>query len=187
MRLPRTLALLAAAALVAPVAGLGSALAAERAAVLGPVLDAPLSDGPVMVLGGFPERLAWTLANLPEAGSAGGRVLVVSANAARDFVAWGGDCADVAVRCVEPDPSSTRGEAEAAAALVVAEGFDRLTVVTSAWHARRVRLLFAACLDVPFAVVGVGDPREVPVGRLPREIGGSVEARLRPACRAGRS
>ena len=193
MRLPRTLALALVAVLVAPVAAIAATLAVERAAVLDPVLDAPFDAGPVMVLGGFPERLDWTLAQLPAAGTDpedGGRVLVVSANAAKDFVARGGSCDASNVRCVVPDPLTTRGEAEEAAALAHAEGWDRLTVVTSAWHVRRVRLLFAACLaplGLPFAVVGVGAARDVPVGRLPREIAGSVDARLRPACATGRS
>jgi hypothetical protein len=184
LRLPRTTALLVAAVLVAPSAVAVSTFSAERAAVLRPTLDAPFPAGPVMVLGGFPERLAWARAELPGAGSEAGRVLVVSANAVLDFTTSGGDCDRPLVRCVVPDPYTTRGEAEVAAALAAAEGWDRLTVVTSAWHARRVRLLFAACLDVPLAVVGVGDPSDVPVGRLPRELAGSVEARLRPACGA---
>lgn len=193
MRLPRTLALTLTVVLVAPVVTAAALVAAERTAVLDPVLDAPLPDGPVMVLGGFPERLDWTLAQLPAAGrdpADGGRTLVVSANAARDYVARGGDCDRPAVRCVVPDPLTTRGEAEAAAALARAEGWDRLTVVTSAWHVRRVRLLFDACLaplGVTVVVVGVGAARDVPVGRLPREIAGGVDARLRPACTAGRS
>lgn len=190
MRLPRTAVLALAALLVAPVGTLAAAVAAERAAVLGPVLDAPLEGGPVLVLGGFPERLDWTLAQLPDAGAPGGRVLVASANAALDLVRRGGDCEAPEVRCVLPDPYTTRGEAAMAAALVVVEGWDRLTVVTSAWHVRRVRLLFAPCLgplDVHLAVVGVGDPRDIPVGRLPREIAGSVDARLRPACADERS
>ena len=190
MRLPRTAVLVVIALMVGPVVTLASVVAAERTAVLGPVLDVPLEDGPVMVLGGFPERLDWVLAQMPDAGAAGGRVLVASANAAIDLVARGGDCGAPEVRCVVPDPYTTRGEAAMAAALVVDEGWDRLTVVTSAWHVRRVRLLFAPCLGplgVHVAVVGVGDPRDIPVGRLPREIAGSVDARLRPACADERS
>ena len=54
---------------------------------------------------------------------------------------------DVAVRCIAPDPLSTAGEAAVATELAVAEGWDRMVVVTSDFHVTRSRVLFARCAE----------------------------------------
>ena len=159
----------------------------EAAGVREPVPDAPLAVGPVMVLGGGPERVEAALAL--DAVAVEGRELIASAGAAVDLVErFDGDCDAPGVRCVTPDPLTTRGEARLAARLAAAEGWPALTVVTSDWHAQRTRRHFAACLGplgIPIAVVGVF---EVPGDRLPwtlvlREAIGGLDARLRPECR----
>lgn len=163
------------------------ALRSEVAGVRAPVTDAPLAAGPVMVLGGGPERVAAALAL--DAVAVEGRELIASAGAAVDLVErFGGDCAAPGVRCVVPDPFTTRGEARLAAALAAEEAWPALTVVTSDWHAQRARRHLRACLDplgVPVAVVAVP---ELPGDALPwrlvlREAVGGLDARFRPECR----
>ena len=164
-----------------------SALRAEAAGVRSPVTNAPLAVGPVMVLGGGAERVAAALAL--DAVAVEGRELIASAGAAVDLIEeFGGDCDAAGVRCVAPDPFTTRGEARLAAALAAAKDWPGLTVVTSDWHAQRARRHFRACLaplGVPVAVVAVP---EVPADALPRrlvwrEALGGLDARLRPECR----
>jgi len=158
------------------------ALVAARAGVLTPTDEAPLGVGPVMVLGGGIERLEAALRS--PAVEVEGRLLVVSAGAIDDLPAFGRDCAEPDVRCVVPVPLTTRGEARTAARLATAEAWPALTVVTSDWHAQRVRAHFAACLDIPVAVVAVAYlPAEaLPRGLVWREALGLLDARLRPAC-----
>jgi len=69
--------------------------------------------------------------------------------------------AEIEVICFTADPFNTRGEARAIAQLSAARGWTKLLVVTSDYHVRRARLLFARCYDGSLAVVGAssgGDP-----------------------------
>lgn len=52
---------------------------------------------------------------------------------------------DVEVLCFVPDPATTRGEAQAVAALAAAESVDPITVVTFTPHVERTRYIFAHC------------------------------------------
>jgi len=168
------------------------AVTAELVLVRDPVLESartgatPLASGPVMVLGGNLTRVEVALAL--DAVRVEGRELIASADAADDLVLLGRDCDEPGIRCVVPDPSSTRGEARLAARLAAEEGWPGLTVVTSRWHLHRTRLHFEACLDIPLAIVAVGpsaleDP-SVPERRIQwREGFGALDARLRPECR----
>ena len=177
---------------LAAVAAIVSAVAVgparrEVQGILRPVTDAPLPAGPVMVLGGVPERVGFALAL--DAVALEGRELIASAGAATDLVErYDGDCDAPGVRCVTPDPFSTRGEARLAARLAAEEEWPALTVVTSDWHAQRARRHLEACLGplgVPVAVVGLPD---IPAAGLPwpvlvEELVGGLDARLRPECR----
>ena len=58
------------------------------------------------------------------------------------------------VICFTPDPDSTRGEAEAVAALAARRGWRSLVVVTSTYHVTRARLLFRRCFRGRLAVTG---------------------------------
>lgn len=140
---------------------------------------------PVLVLGGERERMALAL-TLPGVAT-GERLLVASAGAAEDLVALDGDCDGPQVRCVEPDPSTTRGEARLAADLAAELGWDRLVVVTSWWHGHRAAIHLAACLDplgVAVALVPAGDPDVRPgPWRLAKEVLGALDGRWRPECR----
>ena len=169
---------------------LGRSFVAETRAVLSPSpaagAPAPAVDPttPILVLGGERERMVLAL-TLPGV-AAGERSLVASAGAADDLVALGGDCDAPGVRCVDPVPATTRGEARLAARLARTEGWDRLVVVTSWWHVHRASLHLAACLEplgVAVTLVPAGDPavRPGPL-RLAEEVVASLDARLRPEC-----
>lgn len=143
----------------------------------------PLPTGPIMVLGGGEERVEAALAL--DAVRRDGRELIASARAGDDLGAFERSCAEPDIRCVAPDPVTTRGEARLAAQLARDEGWPALTVVTSSWHAHRAGRHFAACLDIPLRVLSVHyvTLETVPRRLLWREALGALDARLRPECR----
>lgn len=55
--------------------------------------------------------------------------------------------ADHEVRCVTPEPATTRGEARAVGALAAHRDLEELVVVTSASHLARAELLVERCVD----------------------------------------
>jgi uncharacterized SAM-binding protein YcdF (DUF218 family) len=88
------------------------------------------------------------------------------------------------VYCFLPDPDDTRGEAEAIGRIAAQEGWHRLVLVTSEYHATRARLLLERCfggtVDVSTAHSGNG-----PISLLwaiGHEWGGLVEAALHRSC-----
>jgi hypothetical protein len=186
----RTIAGVLAVALV--VAGTGT-LGVETLRVLWAEGDAPLAHGTVVALGGSPERVtaALALARPPDGPP---RLLLLSSSAADDYARDGGSCDEPLVRCVTPEPDTTRGEALLLRRLAdsgeLGEGVPGgLTVVTSGWHVHRARLHLRACLDrpgpVPFVVVAAGPATGSVALRLLHEALGSLDARLRPECGAG--
>jgi hypothetical protein len=148
--------------------------------VSAPAPAAALSDGPVMVMGGSPTRLALAL-TLP--GVPGpSRTLLLSGSAVDDWEARGGGCDDPHVRCAQPDPSTTYGEALMLDRLATAHGWDAVTVVTSDFHVARTRWQLAACTDLDVTVVAPGSggaPDDQP--RLERLK--LINAGLRTTCR----
>jgi hypothetical protein len=136
-----------------------------------PQPERPLTDGPVFVLGGSPERVDVAMTLLPEPSP--DRPLVLSHHAADQYEAMGGSCDTVPVRCIRPQPMSTWGEAQAAAAMAEAEGWPAVTVVTDDFHLARTRLLMRRCLDVPVHLVGTGD-EEVPIRVALREAAAAL-------------
>ncbi len=112
--------------------------------------DAVRSADAVVVLGGGGgERLALGQ-ELAEQHAA---ELVLSGEAIEQGAAAGLTC-EVEVRCLEPDPWSTAGEARGTDALAETEGWDRVAVATSDFHTARSRALFEQCLGDRVAVVG---------------------------------
>jgi hypothetical protein len=159
-------------------------LTAVRALTIVPQVEpGALATGPVMVLGGSAERVEATLAL--DAVGRDGRELIASASAATDLILFGRSCDEAGIRCVIPDPATTRGEARLAARLAEEEGWPALTVVTSNWHAHRAGRHFAACLAIPVRVLPAHDATLAGVPRplLWREALGALDARLRPECR----
>jgi len=139
-----------------------------------------LPDGPVMVLGGSPTRLALAL-TLPDVPGPS-RPLVLSASVTGDWEARGRSCEAPHVHCVDPDPMSTFGEALTLDRLASEHGWDAVTVVTSDFHVARTRWQFSACTDVDVVVLapGAGPSRD---DQPRRERIKLVNAGLRTACR----
>lgn len=57
------------------------------------------------------------------------------------------------VTCFQPNPATTRGEAEHMRALVRQHGWRSVVVVTSTYHVSRARMIFNRCLTGPLYVV----------------------------------
>lgn len=154
-----------------------AALLVVARSFLWPVRAVAFPDGPIVVLGGGGgERLTRALA-LRTTGSDGTlQPLVLSAEAVDDLWQRGGSCDDVGVWCVEPVPANTHGEAHAVASLVRAQGWSRVTVVTSDFHVPRTRLVFARCVPVPVRVVAAVTDPPLPerLWRLVRELVATV-------------
>lgn len=132
--------------------------------------DAPAAfdDGPVVVLGGNPERPAFA-AEL----TAGTDREVVVSWAASGWHAAGRSCEEPQVTCIRPEPVSTWGEAQAVGRLAAERGWERVTVVTSGFHRARAGSVVRRCVSVPVVVTGPDGPR-VPVELAVREAGATV-------------
>ena len=119
-----------------------------------PRQDEPRRADAVIVLAGAHSRLDRGLA-LVRSGVA--PVLVISDGDQRGWIRANRLCAgrsQLAVRCVDPDPFSTHGEAQMIARLARENGWRRLVVVTSTYHVTRSRMLIGRCLEIPFDTVG---------------------------------
>ena len=116
--------------------------------------DTPVAPDAVVVLGGAgAERTALGHAVATEHGA----TLVLSSSA-QYFGARAGLRCGQEVLCVDPEPETTRGEAQTVAVLVEAHGWDRVVVATSRHHTTRARVLFRQCLDDQVSVVGASRP-----------------------------
>jgi uncharacterized SAM-binding protein YcdF (DUF218 family) len=108
----------------------------------------------VVLGGGGGERLDEGL-RLVEKGVA--PVLVISDGNRKGWKQANRLCAGAAefeVVCFTPDPSRTQGEAEGAARLARKNGWKRIAVVTSDYHAVRAGWLFDRCFAYDVPVVG---------------------------------
>ena len=116
--------------------------------------DTPVAPDAVIVLGGAgAERTA-----VGDALATQHRATLVLSSSAQYFGERAGLRCGQEVVCLDPDPETTRGEARAVAALVEAEGWARVTVVTSRHHTSRARVLFRQCLADRVSVVGARRP-----------------------------
>lgn len=134
----------------------------------------------VVVLAGSGARLA-TGQTLAEQGVA--PVLVVSDGGEAHWPAIERVCrapADYAVRCLTPDPATTRGEARAVGDLADLHGLDRLVVVTSAYHLARADLWLRRCTDAEIRRVATDQPlsQRLSPARLVHEWAGLARAWL---------
>ncbi len=112
--------------------------------------DAVRSIDAVVVLGGGGgERLALGQGLAAEHDAE----LVLSGEAIAQGTAAGLTCEEE-VRCLEPDPWTTAGEARGMDLLADAEGWDHVAVATSDFHTARSRALFEQCLGDKVDVVG---------------------------------
>ncbi|MEX2533641.1 MAG: ElyC/SanA/YdcF family protein [Nitriliruptoraceae bacterium] len=100
-------------------------------------------------------------------------------------VLGGVPCDSKAQWCVEPNPSTTAGEARTAAAYAKDNGWQTMAVATSTFHVNRARVLFRQCFEGEVLVTGIADsaPLEVQLRRAGREALGIIAAyTLRRAC-----
>jgi uncharacterized SAM-binding protein YcdF (DUF218 family) len=115
--------------------------------------DPTRADAIVMLAGGQGERLP-VARGLAERGVASTLVIMNGTDPvwpqANELCA--GERA-FAVVCPAPDPDTTRGEAQAAAALAADKGWMSLIVVTSDYHVHRASILLDRCFDGDLAVV----------------------------------
>jgi uncharacterized SAM-binding protein YcdF (DUF218 family) len=156
-----------------------SAIAAGVLLLTGYLVFAPRDDEPrdpdaVIVLGGAGverTRLGIELANRYEA------ELVLSSSAIYYGQRLGLECG-VHVRCLHPEPQTTRGEAMTMGELAETEGWNHVTVATSRFHTTRARALFRQCLGDHVTVVGARPPDggDVRFGRRLREAVGTIAA-----------
>jgi hypothetical protein len=88
------------------------------------------------------------------------------------------------VTCFQPDPGTTRGEAEHMRNLVRQHGWRSVVVVTSTYHVSRARFIFDRCLDGPLYVVAARhgiSPLKWGYEYL-YQTGGYVKAALQSGC-----
>jgi uncharacterized SAM-binding protein YcdF (DUF218 family) len=111
------------------------------------------------------------------------RVPLVLSSSAMYFGRVRGYYCVVNALCLVPVPETTAEEAQATAVLVRSQGWDHVTVVTSAHHTARARLLFRQCLGDAVSVVGVPRPRGASLQSRLREVVGMLAgATIRRAC-----
>ena len=144
--------------------------------------DTPQDPDVVVVLGGAGGERAALGIELADTYD----VPLVFSSSARYFGAQQGRDCDVDAICFEPDPPTTAGEAANMRALAEQQGWDHVTVATSAFHTSRSRFLFEQCLgDDRVSVVGaVGDRRGVtsPSLMLRESLGVVAGATFARAC-----
>lgn len=146
------------------------------AVLLTPRVDRVGEIDAVVVLGGGGGERVTLGASLPEAS---GTPMVVYAEGIARAEAAGLRCGDAAL-CVWPRPSRTDGEARETLRIAQREGWDRIAVATSTFHANRARTLFRHCFDDRVDVVAVPADGDVPAfaRRFAREFVAHVAAVL---------
>ena len=144
---------------------------------LAPPVGEPFEDGPVIVLGGGGgERLTTAIDIVGDPRP--GRELVLSEGAYSEWEVRGRSCREASVHCFDPRPANTYGEAVTVATLAAEQGWERLTVVTSDYHATRSRLYFHTCLDTEVTLVAAdsGYSMGTRVAGAPYEVLGTLAA-----------
>jgi uncharacterized SAM-binding protein YcdF (DUF218 family) len=113
------------------------------------------ADVVIVLAGGGGERLV-TATGLMErvVGPPAGLLLISDGSGRSDGGALCGTAAEAyAVACFEPSENSTAGEARTIGELAAAQGWERIALVTSTYHATRARLRVARCTDARVQVV----------------------------------
>jgi len=80
--------------------------------------------------------------------------------------------------CFDPAPSTTQGEARAAAAFALAHGWRSMTVVTTADQVWRARLRFSRCWDGDLRVVQAPTRIWTRIREVPYETAATVKAEI---------
>jgi uncharacterized SAM-binding protein YcdF (DUF218 family) len=139
-----------------------------------PYDDVPRDPDVIVVLGGAgPERTELGI----ELSERYGVPLVLSSSAAAFGEGLGLECGRD-VRCIEPEPENTTGEARTVGELAETEGWEHVTVATARFHSTRARVLFRQCLGDRVTVVGAPKPEGDSVGprRWVNEWAGTLAA-----------
>lgn len=91
---------------------------------------------------------------------------------------------DHEIECFRPDPGSTRGEAQAIAALADERGWRSVAVVTATYHVSRARVLIERCYPGDLAMVGAAVPMGVGdwAHQYAYQSAGFVKVWLNPGC-----
>ena len=144
--------------------------------------DVPQDPDVVVVLGGAGGERAELGIELAD----NYEVPLVFSSSARYFGAQQGrDCEADAI-CFEPTPPTTAGEAANVAELAEAQGWEHVTVATSAFHTSRSRFLFEQCLgDDRVSVIGAVNEtrgRTTPALMLRESLGVVAGATFARAC-----
>lgn len=132
-------------------------LAACYRVVVRPSVDRPVRSDAILVLGSptVDGRLAKAL-ELAEAGHAGTVVISIGWERGRQRIAA---CQDdnprYRVICFQPDPPTTRGEAEELGRLARQRHWTSVLVVTSTYHVSRARLIVGRCMPGTVRMVAV--------------------------------
>ncbi|WP_108668486.1 YdcF family protein [Euzebya rosea] len=141
----------------------------------------------ILVLAGNDHR-AVTGMDLLEHGAARELVITFIADDADDLrqASAARICADPPphVRCMDPDPDTTRGEAAVFAAMAKEEGWDDVILVTAGFHARRAEATVAGCTDAELSVVHAPYLKTpwLDAGWVVHETGGLLALLIDPAC-----
>lgn len=147
-----------------------------------PRLDVVQNPDVVVVLGGGGgERLAFG----QQLAATHGVPVFAFAEGVISGVLGGVTCDSQAQWCVEPNPSTTAGEARTAATYAKDNGWETIAVATSTFHVNRARILFQQCFDGEVMVTGINDSASLQeqLRRAGREAVGIVAAyTLRRAC-----
>ncbi len=131
-----------------------------------PEQDRPGKADAVVVLAGGKDRLPKALRLMGEGVA---RTLVIDRNRPKAPDLERAVCAGrypFRVLCIEAEPYSTRGEAEAVARLAARRGWRSIVVVTSTYHVTRARLIFHRCLPATRVVASKPPLLSVPLDVL---------------------
>lgn len=131
------------------------------AAVASPRVDAPGDPDAVVVLG--PVGQDGALDRGVQLATAHPRGVLVVSTEGHEMAEDHGLCGSAlgpsgkAAQCFLPEPMTTQGEARAVRDLARERGWQRVSVVTPAYHVSRARLLFDRCLSGTGTSVAVTD------------------------------
>ncbi|MEM9650561.1 MAG: YdcF family protein [Actinomycetota bacterium] len=174
LRRPQTLALVAAVGI--PI--LVIVVLTVRWFLNPPSVDPDRADAVVVLAGGSGERLDHAL-QLMERSVADTLVVSVGNEVWNDSARVAEICGEdppFELVCFQPDPDTTKGEAQTFAELAEEAGWQRVALVTSEYHLHRATLRFNRCFSGE--VLPVAAPAGIGVGNLTHEWLGTIEAQI---------
>lgn len=114
-------------------------------------------DVVVVLAGGKGERLATARTLMDRAVGPPAGLLLISNGDAPGWPEANAMCGTAAesyaIACFRPRPDTTAGEARVLGELARAQGWDRIAIVTSTYHATRARMRVERCVDAQVEIV----------------------------------